>query len=324
MNEELTGENGQGGTMSVIQFLTSGGMANIGGDLPQEDRKEINQAIKKFGEIVKNYARELQAPASLLKVQQATFLFVGKDTDSYHLVFAEQAGVISINYRDMSQLGRLDLQSIVHQTRIEVGDVVWAFSLPLNLPEEKQDEYINHIANQYVSTVLQTPMKTEGKISDEVVSLPEIASGLEKFRADFSKDKKTAFIMMQFGNTKLHNQIVDCIRRILSKYNITALRADDKQYLDDLFPNVKVYMHGCDFGIAVIERITEDDFNPNVSLEVGYMLGLGKNVLLLKDKTLKSLQTDLTGKLYKEFDTVDTESTLPGQVEKWLYDKGYL
>lgn len=44
-------------------------------------------------------------------------------------------------------------------------------------------------------------------------------------------------------------------------------------------------MHGCEFGVAVFDRITEDDFNPNVTLEVGYMLGMGRNVLLLKDKT---------------------------------------
>jgi len=81
-------------------------------------------------------------------------------------------------------------------------------------------------------------------------------------------------------------------------------------------------MHGCDFGLAVFDRITEDDFNPNVSLEVGYMLGMGKDVLLLKDKTLKSLPTDLTGKLYKEFDTTDIESTMPQQIDKWLSDKG--
>jgi len=52
------------------------------------------------------------------------------------------------------------------------------------------------------------------------------------------------------------------------------------------------------------------------------MLGMGKNILLLKDKTLKSLSTDLTGKLYREFDTTDPTATIPAQIEKWLGDKG--
>lgn len=42
----------------------------------------------------------------------------------------------------------------------------------------------------------------------------------------------------------------------------------------------------------------------------------------VQDKTLKSLQTDLTGKLYKPFDTTDSYNTMPQQIEKWLSDKG--
>lgn len=308
--------------MSAIQFLISGGMASIGGDLPEAEQKEINEVIKNFGEKVKKYAISLQAPASLLKVQQCTFLFIGKDISHYHVVFADAPGGTSINYRDLTKHGRLELQSIVHQMRIEVGDVAWAFSFPLNLPPSELDNYIQSIVVQYVNTVLQSQHKPGKKISEEAVSTPEIASGIEKFKTDYPTGSKTAFIIMQFGGTKLHGNIVACIKDTLTKYNITALRADDKQYMDDLFPNVKVYMHACDFGIAVFDRITEDDFNPNVSLEVGYMLGMGKNVLLLKDKTLIFLPTDLTGKLYKEFDTTEIESTMPQQIEKWLSDKG--
>lgn len=75
-------------------------------------------------------------------------------------------------------------------------------------------------------------------------------------------------------------------------------------------------MYSCDFAIAIFERITEDNFNPNVSLEVGYMMGINKSVLFLKDKTLKSLQTDLAGKLYKEFVIDDIASTLPCVIDK--------
>lgn len=307
--------------MSVIQFLMSGGMATIGGDLPEEERNEINAVIKSFGEKVRKYAITLQVPASLLAVQQCGFLLVGKDIANYHVVFANVTGA-TINYRDFTMHGRLELKSIAHQVRIEIGDVVWAFSFPLNVPAVKLDDYIQKIVEQYVNTVLQSQKKPEKTISEEAASTPEIASGLEKFKTDFPTGKKTAFIIMQFSETKLHKEIVSCIKDTLEKHNISALRADHKEYLDDLFPNVKVYMHACDFGIAVFDRIIEDDFNPNVSLEVGYMLGMGKNVLLLKDKTLKSLPTDLTGKLYKQFNTLDIANSMPEQIEKWLLDKG--
>ena len=58
--------------MSAIQFLSSGGMASIGGDLPESERSEINDVVKTFGEKIRKYAISLQVPASILAVQQST------------------------------------------------------------------------------------------------------------------------------------------------------------------------------------------------------------------------------------------------------------
>lgn len=310
--------------MSVLEFLTSGGMANLGGDLSEEERKVVNAVLKKFNEKLTFYARNLQVPASILKIRQSTFLFVGKDASEYHIVFAENAGGNRLIYRDLSANGRIELQSIIHQIRIDIGEVNWAFTIPHKIPEKELDEYLNQIVNQYLSSLLQSQRMSQKKISDEAINLPEISSGIEKFRLDFPIGKKTAFIMMLFTETKQHKEILSAVKETLHKYDINGLRADDKEYMDDLFPNVKVYMHCCDFGIAIFDRILADEFNPNVSLEAGYILGMGKKVLFLKDKTLKSLQTDLVGKLYKEFDTVDANNTIPSQIEKWLTDKGFL
>ena len=93
------------------------------------------------------------------------------------------------------------------------------------------------------------------------------------------------FVMMPFGSTRLHDMMLNEMRSALASHQIAALRADDKQYHDDLFGNVLTYMHGCGFGIAVFERIEREAFNSNVTLEIGYMTALGKPVLLLKDKT---------------------------------------
>ena len=83
-------------------------------------------------------------------------------------------------------------------------------------------------------------------------------------------------------------------------------------------------MHGCGFGIAIFERITADDFNPNVSLELGYMIALGKPVCLLRDKYLPALHTDLVGRLYESFDPQIPDKTIPGVLAKWLRDKSVI
>lgn len=149
-----------------------------------------------------------------------------------------------------------------------------------------------------------------------------LQESLAKFRRDHPDPRKVAFLMMRFGNTKAHKSIVAAIRTALDPLGITVVRADDKQYHDDLFPNVLTYIHGCGFGIAVFERIETEQFNPNVALEVGYMFALKKDVCLLKDKTLNTLHADLVGKLYRVFDALDPGATIPGELSRWLGDKG--
>jgi hypothetical protein len=153
---------------------------------------------------------------------------------------------------------------------------------------------------------------------------PEIEQSLMKFRSDYPHPSKVAFIMMQFGRSKAHTAIVDSIRNALQNHGITALRADDKDYHDDLFPNILTYVYGCTFGIAVFERLETEQFNPNVSLEVGYMLALQKPVCLLKDSTLRTLNTDLVSKLYKPFDPQDPGASIPEPLLRWCRDRNIL
>lgn len=148
----------------------------------------------------------------------------------------------------------------------------------------------------------------------------ELKRPLDRFFKDFSKPHNCGFLMMKYEDTPLPAEIVKIIKEHFATYNFNILRADDKWYSDDLLTNIKTYMHGCSFGIALFDRINTNYFNPNVSLEIGYMMSLEKPILFLKDKTLVSLQTDLVGKLYAEFDFQDPKATLTKRIDKWLSD----
>ncbi len=109
-------------------------MASIGGDLSEEEQKHTNEIVKLFAKKLREYARTLQIPASNIKINKCSFLFVAKDDFSYHFVFADKpGGGNNLVYRNLSEYRQLELQSIVHQVRIDVGDVVWAFSCPVSL-----------------------------------------------------------------------------------------------------------------------------------------------------------------------------------------------
>jgi hypothetical protein len=182
------------------------------------------------------------------------------------------------------------------------------------------------------STISNASIKIEGKDLEEIIA--ELKSGispeapiavresLATFKTDYPDAKKVAFIMMQFGKRQAHRQIEKAIKGELASHGIKGVRADDKQYHDDLYYNVVTYLRGCGFGIAVFEHIEGEKFNPNVSLEVGYMFALKKEVCLLKDNTLQILQSDLVGKLYKDFDPKQPTKTIPPKIKKWLSDKG--
>jgi hypothetical protein len=182
----------------------------------------------------------------------------------------------------------------------------------------QQDAGNLHIANLMKS---ETRLRYLNQRSPHFEFPVELQDSLRKFKVDYPDPSKVAFLMMQFGTTPAHEKIVQAIRTTLSSHGLIALRADDKEYHDDLFPNVLTYIHGCGFGVAVFERIEADRFNPNVALEVGYMLALRKEVCLLKDRTLQNLHADLLGKLYKSFDPQNPDGTIPKQLKKWLSDK---
>ena len=155
-----------------------------------------------------------------------------------------------------------------------------------------------------------------------VRALPsDVALCVREIHSDFSAYHRLAFIMMRFGDTARHRHIAAAIREALAPFGIAAARADDKQYHDELFGNVLAYLHACDFGIAVFERMPEGAYSPNVALEVGYMMALGKPLCLLKDQTVGTLPTDLVGRLYGKYDPKDPGSTIPPVLAHWMVDK---
>lgn len=176
--------------------------------------------------------------------------------------------------------------------------------------------------DRYVTNVRFYVMPDDTRTALVQLNTPvEIQESIEHFREDNPEPGRAAFVMMRFGTTRAHQEISATIKNALAQHGIIGLRADDRQYHEDLYYNILTYMHGCGMGVAAFERIEQQSHNPNVALEVGYMLALRKQVCLLKDKTLDTLQGDLVGKLYRTFDTHDVAGTLPPELAQWISDR---
>jgi hypothetical protein len=151
---------------------------------------------------------------------------------------------------------------------------------------------------------------------------PEISISLDRLREIYPDYTKCGFLIMRFTATQPYRRIVDAINETARAHGLHILRADMHDFHSDLLSNIRTYLHGCSFGIAVYDRIESEELNANVGLEVGYLMALNKPVLLLKDRTLGRLQTDLVGRLYRAFDPFNPEDTIPPQLVKWFDDYG--
>lgn len=151
----------------------------------------------------------------------------------------------------------------------------------------------------------------------------ELRDSLLGFISDYPEPRQVAFVMMEFAGTAESKAIFEAVQLTLKTHGISGVRADTKEYHPDLHQNVETYMHGAGLGVAVFDTFRSEGPNPNVCLETGYMIALNKPVCLLKDKRLRGLQTDLAGKLYREFDADGLDETIDKVLGEWLQDKGY-
>ena len=126
------------------------------------------------------------------------------------------------------------------------------------------------------------------------------------------------FIMMRYRRLNPHFiEIEECIRKTLKLYGLIGRLAKDSAIVDDIWGNIVLYMEQCRFGIVVYEDIDEREFNPNISLELGYMYATGKRCLLLKEERMPRLPTDICGKIYKDFDALNLSSSIEKQIHEW-------
>jgi hypothetical protein len=156
----------------------------------------------------------------------------------------------------------------------------------------------------------------------------KIADSVERFLADRGLQcndyDHNVFIMTRFERGNKQLEIIDkSIRYALTARGFAAHRADDRIYPNDrnLWDNACTYMFCCKFGIAVLENIIADEFNPNVALEYGFMRALAKPTLLLKESRFKA-RADILGTVWEEFNIFEITETVPAAIDRWLRDLG--
>jgi hypothetical protein len=185
-----------------------------------------------------------------------------------------------------------------------------------------------------------TPAPSPAGEHDEFSSSTRIAyrhldSDLVRYHLDDPFDR-SVFVMMKFPDrAKMDPWQIQCLEDLygavkeeLDRHGLVARRADKKVYATSklLWDNLCIYMLGCRFGVAILEDHIGDELNPNVALEYGFMKGLGREVVLLKERRFGHIRADLVGTIPKEFDIgtdhVPDRHSIQEAISSWLIDIG--
>ena len=143
-------------------------------------------------------------------------------------------------------------------------------------------------------------------------------------RGRFEKEEnKNVFVIMRYGPDVPFKEIESTIKDTLQRYGLKAVLARDVAFYQQLWNTVRFCMTHSRYAIVVFERIQQPDFNPNVVLELGYMLAMQRPCLILKEQSLPTLSTDIIGHLYTPFDSHRVRETVGVAIEDWLKRLGH-
>ena len=134
---------------------------------------------------------------------------------------------------------------------------------------------------------------------------------------------KSIFIMTKFpeDDTPLDKElerVIKAVQDAVVECGFTPRIASEKDYHPGLWDNVEVFLFGCQRAVAIVESKYKHELNPNVTMEWGWMRGMGKDVLYLVEKSFDMGRADLSGLIVKPFPWEAPEVAIRKHIHSWL------
>jgi hypothetical protein len=285
----------------------------MGGNLPDEDEESVEAVLDEFGDAVEHYLKQRNLPRHASPVFKPFSMVLVRDREKMLATFSAATGTANIDWFDRPAEA-LSTEDFVDFVRNRLaGTVSSVVVLPLPYAPQRR-AMIDAAAQAHVRVVEDEQIL--GKLGD-LTGISHLVPYLRTFMGDNPIFERNVFIMMRFSDVPAVRQIHASIKAALSEYGLRGIRADDRDYTGELWSNVEVYLTGCKYGIAVFEDVENANYNPNVGLELGYMIGRRKRTLILKDRNLPSLHADVLHRLYSAFDMQDIDGSIRREVARW-------
>ncbi|WP_344020349.1 hypothetical protein [Pseudonocardia kongjuensis] len=280
--------------------------------MSEDDQSLVRSALNIYGDEVGRLLDAAQIPRAASPLFRPWGLVAYWDAEKIVAAFLKAESIPMQHWiDDRGQIVPVD--GLLNDIRQQLsGTVITHVVLPH--PPVSQSQVVAAAARHFADVERDMALGRLGNLA----GVEHLEPALREFIADHPDPSKNVFVMMRFKENDQMSAIHRSIADSLAKLGFHAIRADDRDYTGELWTNVQVCMTGCQFGIAVFEDIDDRDFNPNVSLELGYMLASQKRCLILKEKRLPNLPADVLHRLYKDFDMFKIEETVAHQLDRWI------
>ena len=123
------------------------------------------------------------------------------------------------------------------------------------------------------------------------------------------------FVIMPFS--KEYDCLYNHIKTYLKEKKLTAIRADEYKFDNHVWPNVQLYLECCRMAIALFPY-SDSGYNPNVALEVGYMLSKGGKICLLKEDRVEKMFSDISSIMYNTYKQKSYKKDISKALDKWI------
>lgn len=291
------------------------GIQAVGGDMESTDRKAVKELLDEFADRAHSALQSAEFPLHASPLWRPWNLVVVRDAEKVLAAFSPlQGGTASVKWLDRSQ----ELYPAEALALAVVNELGMSVTALVVLPRPESPQRKEAVAAAVIAHLAGVERAQRlGRLGD-LTGLRHLEPSLRAFLAVHPDPERNVFVMMRFLQSEQMREIHGTIKATLAERGFHAVRTDDRDYTGELWSNVEVYMACSMYGIAVFEDIQQRDFNPNVSLELGYMLGRRRRCLILKEERLPNLPADVVHRLYKPFDMFDIPGSIAREVGRWI------
>jgi hypothetical protein len=112
--------------------------------------------------------------------------------------------------------------------------------------------------------------------------------------------------------------VIDAVVAGISKRHYKPRVANTAVLHRWLWDNVELYLLGCARGVAIVEDKYAAELNPNVAMEWGWMIGMLRDVLFLREENFKHIRADWSGLGESTFDWANPVVGIEQALDKFL------